>query len=318
MNRKEEGTVSLMASSQDEIDLLLLGRDVLRRWRLISVISAVFVLLALMYLRTANFTYTVQLGVTPAQNSAGEGLAGQLGGLSSLASVVGVDLGGARGTSPFQLYIASLKSRQVAADLSQSPELMSAIFADEWDKTAGQWKQPQSRLTPLKNAIKAILGIPAYPWQPPDAARLQEYVEAAVDIEQNPKTPVVTIRIDHRDPQFAIEFLAALHHAADERLRKNALDRTGQYIDYLSAKLETVQVAEHRSALAEALSEQEKTRMMTSAAAPFAAEPFGAPTASARPTRPKPFRVFLGSVLAGGFIGVIAAMLLSIRSARRR
>lgn len=299
-----------------EIDLLGLMHSIWKRRLLVSVCVAAFMVTALVYLRVATFVYTAQLQVTPAASSGNEGLSSSLNGLRGLASLAGTVLPGNQQASSFDLYINSLHSRQVAEELSRHEEIMSVVFSSEWDAVTKQWKMPTSTLTPLKNAIKKALGIPIYPWQPPGAGRLQEYMENAIEIDQDPKSPIATIRMEHKDPTFATRFLAAAHNAADGQLRRKALARASDYIRYLTGKLETVVVAEHRLVIADALSEQEKVRMMTSSPSPFAAELFGQPSASLRATKPRPIVVLLGSVLIGVFVGALLVALLSIRDAR--
>ena len=76
----------------------------------------------------------------------------------------------------------------------------------------------------------------------------------------------------------------------------------------LSAQLGKVTIAEHREALAQTLSEQEKQRMAASSSAPYAAEPFGNATASPRPTSPRPILVLAASLMAGLLLGTLAAL----------
>jgi uncharacterized protein involved in exopolysaccharide biosynthesis len=141
---------------------------------------------------------------------------------------------------------------------------------------------------------------------------MQDYLQTVIKIRQNPKSPVVTIHVDHRDPEFAKRLLNRVHTETDGKLRAMALARSQEYIRYLSQQLETVTVTEHRLAIAQALSEQEKMRMMTSADIPFAAEPFGEPAASFRPTRPQPIIMLAASIFAGGFFALLAITLIYV------
>ena len=62
---------------------------------------------------------------------------------------------------------------------------------------------------------------------------------------------------------------------------------------------------EHRQVLSAALLKQENTRMMASSNLPFAAEPFGAPYQSIKPTNPNPFLVIPGVIFFSFFIGTL-------------
>lgn len=305
-------------TGEESIDLFVLARAVWRRKLFVAAVCGSFIVLALWYLRVANYTYTTELQVTAAQSSAGDSLFGNAGGLSNIASLAGIDLRSTQTASPFQLYLASLHSREVSETLSTNMELMTTIFSGEWDRATNQWKEPQSLTKPVRRAIKAILGIPNYPWQQPDGARLQDYLAVVIKIKEDPKSPVVKISLDHPDPAFARRLLSVVHEATDAGLRRKAGARTRQYINYLSEKLDAVTVSEHRLALAETLSEQEKLLMVINSTTPYAAEPFGKPASSVYPTRPRPVQILIGAILAGIFIAVISAVLTEIWRHRSR
>lgn len=300
-----------------EIDLVALISTIWQRKRPVAICMMIGTMLSLLYLHTVTYKYTAQLQVTPVQATAAGG-AGALGGLRGLASIAGINLPGDSANIAFQLYTESLTSRVVAEEIVvKHPELLHEIFASEWDPANRKWKAPPRSFGWAKDAVKRVLGLPLRQWSTPNAARLQQYIEGTINVVQNPKTPVVTISMDHGNRDFAVRFLSALHAVADERLRHNALDRTTHYIDYLTEKLASTTVAEHRLAIAQALSEQEKQRMMTSATTSFAAEPFGRPSASAWPTTPQPFLIILFGIIFGLFVGIAVAIFTDMRSPAR-
>jgi len=281
-----------------EIDLLdLIAAIRARKWT-VAAVTAAAVLLAIIYLHTATYKYTATLKLTPTQED--QSLSGSLGNLASLA---GVSLPKSAPVSHFALYLEGVHSRQVAEKLTENPTIMRTLFASQWHDQTGQWEEPASMLRPLKNAIKSVLGFPIFNWQAPSAADVEQYLKQNVVVIEDQEKSIATITFDHPDPVFAVMFLTHVHDAADQILRQRTLVRSTQYIDYLQKKLSTVMVTEHRAALAQALSEQEKLRMMASSSVPFAAEPFGPVTASSRPTTPQPAFVLVLALLVGGLLG---------------
>lgn len=301
-------------ASSGEVDFSRMAAAVWqRRWIVVAFgLAALFA--AAIYLRVATYTYTVSLKVAPAQGG-GETTGSRLGGLASLA---GISLPKDQGVSPFQLYLENIQSREIADDIASRPELLKQMFPASWNDEAGRWEEPQSTLGVVARPIKRLLGVPIYPWTKPNGGDVQEYISTKVQVVESSKKAIVTLRMQDRDPQFAMAFLRALHRDNDERLRRRTLMRTSRYIEYLSAQLRTVSIAEHREALAATLSEQEKQRMLASSRAPFAAEPIGEPTASTRPTSPRPVVVLTMSLLAGLLLGVLAAVLLQFVDRTRR
>ncbi|MGC3982224.1 MAG: Wzz/FepE/Etk N-terminal domain-containing protein [Steroidobacteraceae bacterium] len=293
----------------DDIDLGQFFSRIFQHWITIGAIVVAAIALAIGYLHAATYEYTAELKVTPVDSGA-SGLAGSLSGLGGLASMVGVNISTGQGVAPSQLYVESLQSRDAARLLIDHESLMHVAFAKEWNASTGKWQEPSGVLRSIKRGVLSALGVPVSPWHAPDEADLQAYLEKNVSVDQDTKTKVITLSTSHADPQFAVQLISALDRAVDNDLRRRALERAQANIEYLSQKLGSVSIAEHRQAIAEALSEQEKQIMMASSGAPFAAEPFGMAAASSEPTNPKPVLVLmLGAVL--GFLLACALVLVA-------
>jgi hypothetical protein len=295
------------AASPDEIDLGDVWRRVRRRRWLVLGIMGACLTLAILYLNVATFRYTATQVVTPTDADTAVATS-RLGSLSDLAKLGGINLPSSNNVFPFMLYTESLRSRSAAQLLAADEIIMRRVFAREWNAATGQYEEPQSLTRSLARGLQGFLGIPRTPWQPPDAARLHEYMLRELEVIEDPKKPFVTARLDHVDPEFAVLFLNRLHQAVDRKLRANALARTEESIRYLSEELNRVTLAEHREALAAALSQQEKARMAASRSTPYAAEVFVSATPSRTPTSPNVLLVLLMGLFGGLAIGVAVAL----------
>ena len=299
------------------VDLVELLTTIWRRkWILFASVAGTLIL-AITYLHFATYTYTAELDVKPAQSS-GNNPPRSSGGLSSLASLAGLSLPTDQSSTQFELYVEGLQSRAAADALSKDVNLMRVIFSSEWNEQTQTWEEPKSSIRPLIQAVKAVLGVPNYPYQPPDGGRLKIYMDARLKVNERPNKIIVTITFTHKDPQFAATFLAALDKLVDSKLRQDALFRSSTNVAYLSEKLKTVTVEEHRQAITQALIEEERNVMMANSNAPFAAEPFGGPTALFRPTDPDPWLTLASGALAGIVIGIAVALLVGRRRPRIR
>lgn len=294
-----------------EIDITEVLALLWARRLIILIITGCTIFLGTVYLRVATYTYTAELKVTPTQED--KGLSGSIGNLASLA---GVNIANTTNVSPFTLYLEGVLSRQVADVLTRRSDVMTVVFGGQWDATESRWVEPESALQPVKDIIKFVLGFPSYNWQEPSAADLEKYIQKNVMVEEDQKTSIASITFDHPNPEFAVKFLSYLHEATDQILRERTLVRSTQYIEYLQKKLESVTVAEHRAALVQALSEQEKLRMMASSNVAFAAEPFGPVKSSARPTSPQPAMVLALSALIGILISIGVIFVRSFAAAK--
>jgi hypothetical protein len=287
-------------------DLLAVARC---GWRMMLLAVLGGIALALVYLHFATYEYKVALAVIPAASATGGGSGSSSSGLGSLASVVGVSLPGQNAVTPFDLYVESIATPDVAEHLARDEALMREVFSLEWNAREKRWQQPPSRFGGLKSGLRWILGMPTKSWQPPDAVRLAHYLSLAVKVEEMDKKAIATLSMETDNIVFARRVLTALHGAIDDVLRQRALARTEENIRYLSSKLLLVEQAEHRSVLAQVLGAQERSAMLASGRAAYAAEPFGGIAVSSRPVKPRPFIVLALAIGAGLFIGMAGGAL---------
>lgn len=280
-----------------------------RLW-LIAAVGAVFLLGAILYLRSADYTYSSELRIAPAPSATRE--SSSLGALTSLATLTGATLESIPVT-PFRLYVEGVYTREVAARLAKDPALMHQVFADEWDAGARQWREPSRTGKALRGGLYSLLGVPTARWTPPDAARMQAWIAANVTLNQTPKTPIVTLGLATTDREFGKAFLLRLHGTVDSWLRERTLERTRNNIAYLNQRLPTVTLADHRQALFATLSDQQQREMTARNPAAFAAETFGNPTASPRPTSPRQLPIMGIALVLGLITGAGAALVVPRR-----
>lgn len=284
-----------------------------RRWWLVLGGALLGLLLAVVYLRSADYKYTVELRVSAAESSNGRSNASdRLGGLAALAGVAGE----AQTASPFRLYLEGVKSREVAERLARDPVVMRTIFANEWDPVARRWRQRQGFLGGIKAGMWTLFGLPQFAWTAPGAERLQEYIGKNVAVVQSVKSPLVSIALETPDPKFGMRFLTRLDQTTDDILREQQRERTRSNIAYLSDKLRGVTFVEQRAALFKALNDEQRQEMLANSRAPYAADAFGVPTASLVPTSPKQLPLLVAGPLIGTILGVLLAVLVASRRAR--
>ncbi|MDO9488796.1 MAG: Wzz/FepE/Etk N-terminal domain-containing protein [Sphingomonadaceae bacterium] len=292
-------------SALDGIDIAGLALKVWRhKWLGMAIVLA-SLLIGISYLKSASYEYTAELVVTPADQDAPKAS----GSLSSLGSLVGINIGGQQG-SAFAMYTEAVKSHAVAERLSRDPRIMRTIFAGSWDDATSRWVERPSSTRPLVVAIKNLIGIPNKPWQPPNSQDLHQYLSTAMQVSEDTKKGIVRLTYRHVDPAFARYLLTEANQDADDFLRRKSLNRAVTYIRYLERRLQQVQVAEYRQSLSETLGAYEKTTMMASSDASFAVEPFGDVWVSPYPTSPNPKAVLALSVVAGILIWLFLVLVV--------
>ena len=296
----------MVEQQANEISLSDITAVLRRHARLLVVVPVAGLLLAIIYLHLSEPKYSVTLKVTPTSSSQSALPIG----LTGLADLTGLAIPASNETIDFELYLEGLQARETAEAVTRDQALLRQLFPDEWDEESGDWVEPGGVLRGLAGIARAIVGVPRREWHPPNAETVNEFLDDELRIVRDRTGPVVTIMIEHSRPEVAQALLALVHQTVDSGLRQKELDRTGAYVAYLREQLANVSVTEYRQALHDILAEQEKRRMVASSNLPFAAEPFGEPTVSVRPTSPRPVLTIVSSVLFGTLLGIFIALLL--------
>lgn len=294
---------------------------ILKLWqskRLLVAFVLVFVVGAAIFLNRTAYVYTASLIVTPADRSTSKAA----GSLTGLGSLVGIDLGGREG-SAFTMHAEAIRSLPVAERLSEDPRIMHMIFAGAWDGKSRSWREPSSKLNLVTRPIKLALGIPIWSWRQPVPQDLQTVIARSIIVDEDNKRGLVRLSFNHHSPAFAKYFLTAVNKSADDFLRQKSLARSSIYILYLERRLREVQISEYRTSLSDTLGAYEKTVMMASSEASFAAESFGGVTVSPYPTSPNPKMILLFSVILAtlswvAYVLVIQNLLTIVKTAMHR
>lgn len=282
------------------------------KWTLIAS-TVVGLLLGITYLHVATYRYTASITVAPV-NSGQSGLSNSLSKLSGLASVAGINLPTDMGGFAYAQYLEAIQSRIASELLAQHDDVLKVVFSEEWNQKTNSWQKPKGIASSLVQTIKQLLGVPVREWAKPDGGRLQQFMDKYLSVDDPADKPFATVNFSHEDPAFAVHVLELLNRDVDNYLRGQALLRATENIEYLTQQLSVVTNAEHRQAIAQTLSDQEKIRMMAKATAPYAAEIFGRATVSVKPTSPNPVVVLLGSCIMGMILGAACAFVLHQRS----
>lgn len=212
--------------------------------------------------------------------------------------------------SDFGRYLELLGSVPVAERLMADAELVLPLFPGRWDAEARQWRPPPGALPWLKRLFLAMVG--REDWVEPDAERLSSALKDRIVVEMVRSGPMRRITLRHPDREFALRLLGAVAAATDAHLRGEAARRSAAQIAHARARLAGITVAEHRRALADLLSEQERVAMMIEVDLPLAADPIVPPAAARQPDWPNPVLVVPAAGLAGLFAAIIFLMLRTV------
>jgi len=216
----------------------------------------------------------------------GTSLTGQLSGLASLA---GVNTGGAGNKDE---YLEFLRSRGFIRRFIADNALLPVLFADDYDAATGRWTVDDPDDVPtLADGVKYF----------------DDHVLA---IDEERRTTIVTLAITWTDREIAAKWANELATRVNRELQARAIREAQASLNYLYAELGKATVLEVRQSIYKVIESQIKTaalanvreqyayRIIDSAVAPDADDP----------ASPKLLvMVLLGAVL-GGMLGVVIVL----------
>jgi uncharacterized protein involved in exopolysaccharide biosynthesis len=151
------------------------------------------------------------------EKSFGGGGGGALGGLSSLAALAGMSLGG---DSKKAESIATLQSQALTARYIQANNLMPILFADNWDARTGKWNVTDPKKMPTM--WKAI-----------------QFFKHVRTISTDTKTGLVTLTIRWEDPVLAAKWANGLVKMTNDYEREAAMVEAARNKAYLTQQAAT-------------------------------------------------------------------------------
>lgn len=268
----------LTAAAHDEIDFFKLWHTLWRSRWLIASITAAFALGSVAYALSLPSWYSANVLLAPVKENASVDLAGQLGGLASLAGI------GAGGTGNVEA-VAVLQSRDFARAFIEDQALLPVLFADDWDAPAGRWKRAP----------------------PPDLRQAVEFFGRNVrTVEEDRRTGLVTLSIEWRNPELAAAWADLLAARLNDHMRQHALVEAEANVKYLRHELESTSVVVLQQSISRLLENEMQKLMLARGNAEFAFRIIDRAEVPMLKSKPRRAYIVIAAVLLGGLLSVFA------------
>lgn len=276
------------------------------RWLLLLVIPAAVVLAVLAFQAVKKPVHVIQLTVAPTRELV-SGIDSQLGNLSRLAAVAGVNVGkGDASVSDFARLRYLLFSVRLGEYQAQHRPVLSLVFKDQWDGSS--WQKPSGPWQWVKDTFYPLFGLE--PWVVPDGRSLATYYNDHLSMAEVGETGLHRIRLEDTDLARGEKLLGWLVTDVNEMVRRDAAERAGERAAYLRQQIQLSPVTEYRENLATMLAKEEQTLMLASTSLPFAADVVQPVTSGHNPESQRPLLFgALGGVLGLGFAMFVALLL---------
>lgn len=289
----------------DEIDLReLFGIIWQGKWWIIAI-TFVFAVGSVVYSLSLPNIYKSEATLAPTEEASGGGLsqmAGQLGGLASLA---GVNLGG-NSTDKTTIALEILKSRAFIKSFVEKYDILPELMAvEEWNRGTGLVFNREVYNSDTKEWVREV----EPPKQP--APSSWEYVKVFRDqvlqVTKDDTTGLVTIAINHQSPEVAEQWVGWLIEEINNHMRERDIQEAQRSLEYLDKELQNTSLSDMQQVFYELIEKQTQTIMLANVRPEYifqTLDPAVLPEQKAKPSRALICIIgtFLGGFLSVGFV----------------
>lgn len=312
------GASSALESRDDEIDLRELLVAVWKGKLIVAATALICALASVVYALSIPNTYRSEALLAPVGESAPGGLAKMAGQLGGLASLAGVNLGDSS-QDKVAMALAVLTSRKfVDYYIARHQILVPLMAAENWNMSSNilvinqelydverqEWVRETSRnKTPEPSAQEAYKAF-----------------RNLLHVSQNKETGLLTLSIEFYSPVVAKQWVEWLIEDINLELKTRDIEEAKRSIAFLNIQLAKTSVSEMQAVFYQLVEDQTKTMMFAEAREQYAFQTIDPPVVPERKSGPKRAFLVIFSVIFGIFIGCLLAIIWSFykNSANKR
>lgn len=294
--------------SEDEINLKELFDVVWKGKWIIICSSLIAAIIAVFYALSLPNTYKSEVLLAPAEESNGGGLsalAGQFGGLASLA---GVSLGGSSGNK-VTIAIELLKSRQFISEFIEENDLKPEIMAsDGWDPATNSVIYDRHIYDEDSDIWLREVKAPRRT-EPSLLEVHKRFLKENLAVSQDKETGLVSLSITHVSPVVAQRIASKLVDAVNTKMRQNDIEDAQRSIDYLNDALRETNVADMQQVFYQLIEKQQQTKMLANVRGEYVLKVIDPAIVAEEKSGPKRAVICVLFVLIGIFFGVAIVLI---------
>lgn len=224
-------------------------------WRVILVLAVLGAAAGYALAYFSPRIYRAQILMSPASPDAGasSSLSRLAERIAPLAGVSG-SLNGTSGLANKEVWIATLRSRQLTDSFIRDSALMPALFPKRWDAAQGRWK--------LRDNGK--------PMTPTLEEAFDLFDTRVRGMSEDRRTGLVTLSIEWPDRTLVAKWANSLVALANDSIRKRNIDEARRSIAFLEGELGKTNVVERQQIIYRLIESKTSEIMMASARQEYA------------------------------------------------
>ena len=292
-------------NQEDEIDLAELWRAIWAGKFTIIIISFLFAIASIAFALSKPNIYKASAILAPASSEGGSsGLAGQFGGLASLA---GINLAGGGGVDKTALALEIIKSRSFLESFIAKHNLLVPLMAAEnWDLATNTLMLNTEIYD--KNTNKWLREVKAPKQAEPSSWEAYQHFLTLLSAAQDKTTSMVTVTIEYFSPELAKQWLTWLIADINDFMRSQDQKEAQASINYLNKQLENIEVSNMETVFYQLIEEQTKSMMLTQVKAEYVLKTIDPAQVPDQKSGPKRALIVVLGTMLGGILSVLIVL----------
>ncbi|WP_293752060.1 Wzz/FepE/Etk N-terminal domain-containing protein [uncultured Paraglaciecola sp.] len=293
-------------SQDDAIDLRELANAIWKGKLLILGVTLVFVLGSVFYALLIPNEYKSTAILSPASTSSSSSLSNLAGRFGGLASLAGVNLGGASGGNKTTIAIALIKTWGFLETFIKNNQLEVEVFATKgWSKTNNKllidktlYDEENTKWVLGGGGEAGVLG--------PTSWELFGHIKDRINISQNLNTGLITLSVEHYSPFVAKKWVDLLIIAINQHMQLQDRVEALNSIEYLKEQINKTNISEMRTIFYQLIEEQTKTLMLAEISSEYVFKTLSPSKIAEQKSKPK--RALI--VVLGLIFGLVFSMVV--------
>lgn len=279
----------------------------LRKW-IIVIVVVTSTSLAVLYSLSLPNIYKSEAQLAPASEEQASGLAGLAGQFGGLASLAGVNLN-EQSSGKVLLAIEVLKSRDFITNFIQKHDiLLDLMAAESWDFSTDQiLYDPTIYSVELKQWVREVNP----PLKPkPSLQEAYKQFRNITSVHQDEDTGMIFISIKHPSPNVAKQWVELLIEDINATMKERDVMEANRSIKYLTEQINTTTIADIKTVLYKLVEEQAKTIMFAEVRDEYVFKTIDSPISPEKKSGPKRALICLFGLCFGLMLGVFISLSL--------
>ena len=290
----------------DEIDLRELFSVLWAGKKLIAAVTSLFAVVSVIYALSLANEYQSSVVVAPAESGGSTlgNMAGQLGGLASLA---GINIGAGENTETLEA-LEIMQSWGFIEEFIESNNLQIPVYAVEgWDKASNSLKL-DDELYDAESKTWLIESEGSGEQRPPSSWELFEEFDEKVTVSQDKTSGLITISVEYYSPQLAKQWVGLFVRSLNDYMRERKLQQVNRNIEYLTAQVEKTAIAGMREVFYQIIEEQTKSKMLAEASPEYAFVTVSRAMVPEEKSQPKRALICIFGTILGAMVSLLSVL----------